>query len=168
MNRWGPLAVVGFAAVSCLLGVHAASPPGPADPEPLGNSYYLFTKDLRVDQSGVVAVPSRYRWSVETGLRGIDLQGNPLPDRRIMLRLYDPDHNFTALTAQMDLATASALHHKLGEIIGKKHADPNFQHRPQLYNPKDIPVKRAAGVDRNGVLIVEDAPAAARPQSAPR
>lgn len=35
-----------------------------------GNSCHLFTKALHVDDSGVVAVPSRFQWSVETCVEG--------------------------------------------------------------------------------------------------
>ena len=72
-----------------------------------------------------------------------------------MLRLYDPDQNFTALTDQMDLATATRLHHELGEIIVKKLENPGFEHRPQLYDPKLIPTGRFKGIDENGTAIIE-------------
>ena len=62
------------------------------------NAYYLYTKALSTTDEGVVAVPSRLKWSIETSWSGIDAQGKDLPDTRVMLRLYDPDHNFTALT----------------------------------------------------------------------
>lgn len=58
----------------------------------------------------------------------------------------------------MDLATAARLHHELGDMIVQKLQNPEFQHRPQLYDPKDIPTKRILGVDENGVAIVEDVP----------
>jgi len=134
--------------------------------DPRGNFYHFFTKALHVDDSGVVAVPSRFKWSVETGYPGADVQGNNLPDSRVMLRLYDPDQNFTAFTAQMDLATAARLHQELGEIIVKKLENPGFEHHPQLYDPKLIPRGRFKGsvgndgvlrieVDKNGVPIIE-------------
>ena len=131
----GPLALFGLFTV-----VHAATPT--EKPATHGNSYYIYTKALHVDDSGVVAIPARFQWSVETSSRGIDLQGNHLPDSRVMLRLYDPNHNFTALTAQMDMSTAAKLHHELGQIIVKKLQDANFQHRPQLYSPDMIPTKQ--------------------------
>jgi hypothetical protein len=146
---------VGIAIVFC---VHAAQPPVASSVAVPGNSYYLYTSALRVDKSGVVAVPSRYQWSVETSWRGTDVKGNDLPDRRIALRLYDPTQNFTALTAQMDLETASKLHRDLGQIIARKQQDPNFQYRPQLYDTKDIPMRRVIGIDSNGVEILEDVP----------
>ncbi len=77
----------------------------------------------------------------------------------MLLRLYDPKHNFTALTAQMDLATAAKLQQELAEIILKKTENPSFQHRPQLYDPRMIPMRRVVGVDARGVAIVEDVPA---------
>jgi len=120
-----------------------------------GNSYHLFTKALHVNDSGVVAVPSRFKWSVESSFSGVDVQGHNLPDSRVMLRLYDPDQNFTALTAQMDLATAARLHHELGEIIIKKLDDPAFEHRPQLYDSKLIPTGRFKGIDKDGQAIIE-------------
>ena len=122
---------------------------------PRANSYYFYTKALHVDDSGVVAIPSRFKWSVETSFSGVDPQGHRLPDSRIMLRLYDPDHNFTALTAQMDLATAARLHHELGDIIVKKLENPSFEHRPQLYDPKLIPTGRFKGIDEKGTAIIE-------------
>ncbi len=121
-----------------------------------GNSYYLFTKNLTTDESGVIRVPPRFQWSVETSFRGTDRAGDPLPDSRLMLRLFDPDHNFTAMTAQIDLTTAARLHEELGAIIANKLQDPAYQHRPQLYHRKDIPVKRLIGVEQNGTAIVED------------
>ncbi len=120
------------------------------------NSYYLYTKALRVDEHGVAAIPPRFKWSVETSCAGIGTQGNKLPDSRLMLRLYDPDQNFTAITAQMGLATAAKLHHDLGEIIVKILQNPNHKHQPQLYDPKNIPTGRFKGnVDKNGVLNIE-------------
>jgi hypothetical protein len=115
-----------------------------------GNAYYFFTKSLKVDDSGVACIPSRFQWSVETSFRGVDLDGNDLRDARVTLRLYDPDHNFTALTAQMDLATADKLQQQLATIVAMKRRDPTFQHRPQLYAPRDIPQKRLSGVDGSG------------------
>lgn len=120
-----------------------------------GNSYHFFTKALHVDESGGVAVPSRFKWSVESCVAGYDLQGKPIPDSRVMLRLYDPDHNFTALTAQMDLETAQKLQRELADVIGKKRQNPDYQHRPQLYDPSLIPTGQVKGVDTNGQLIIE-------------
>lgn len=116
----------------------------------------MYTSALAVSDSGVVTIPSRYRWSVETGTRGIDHNGRYLPDGRVQLRLHDPDHNFSAFMAQMDLATAAKLHHELGNIIVKKLQDPNFQHRPQLYRPDQIPTKRIIGIDAKGAAILEN------------
>ena len=145
--------VVALVAFCGVLTVVAAPPT--AKNASSGNSYYLFTKALHVDDSGVVAVPSRFKWSVETSFSGLDVQGNNLPDSRVMLRLYDPDQNLTALTAQMDLATAARLHHELGEIIVKKLDNPAFEHRPQLYDPKLIPTGRIKGIDEDGQAIIE-------------
>jgi|JI9StandDraft_2_1071091.scaffolds.fasta_scaffold26849_6 hypothetical protein len=119
------------------------------------NSYYLYTGALKRNDAGVVAVPSRFQWSVETSWRGIDAQGNNLPDTRVMLRLYDPHQNFTALTAQLDLETAERLQRDLADIIAKKRQDPDFQHRPQLYDSSRIPVGRLKGIDENGQAIIE-------------
>ena len=141
--------VMFFAAVNLV----AEEPTGPnADS---GNSYHLFTKSLHVDAAGVAVVPPRFNWSVETCVAEIDLKGNPTPDSRVMLRLYDPAHNFTALTAQMDLKTAEKLQQDLANIIGKKRQNVNFQYRPQLYNSNMIPTAEVKGVDENGELIIE-------------
>ncbi len=148
--------LLGLLAIAALLAVIVMAAPIVADDEaPAGNSYYAYTGALAVNESGVVAIPSRYKWSVETSWRGIDTQGNNLPDRRIMLRLYDPDQNFTALTAQMDLATAARLHHELGDLLVKKLQDPGYQQRPQLYDPKTLPRGRFKGIDKNGTAIIE-------------
>ena len=72
-----------------------------------------------------------------------------------MMRLYDPDQNFTALTAQMDLETAETLQRALAEIIAKKRQNADYQYRPQLYNSSLIPVGQIKGVDGNGELIIE-------------
>ena len=127
-----------------------------------GSSYHLFTKALHVDDSGVVAVPSRFRWSVETCVAGFDLQGNPIPDSRVMLRLHDPDHNFTALTAEMDLETAEKLHRELDDIIAKKRQNPGYQYRPQLYDSSLIPIGEIRGIDENGQVIIELRPKEAK------
>lgn len=132
------------------------------------NIYRLYTSALKIDDTGVVVVPARYKWSVETSSRGIDVNGNPLPDQRIMLRLYDPSQNFTALTAQMDLATAAKLHHDLGELIVNKLQNPNYQHRPQLYDPGMIPIGRFKGIDKNGQAIIELVPRSSAPESTDR
>ncbi len=136
--------------------VYAAKPTTTENIEALGNSYHLYTQALQVDESGVVPVPPRFRWSVETSWRGVDALGKNLPDTRVMLRLHDPDHNFTAITAQMDLTTASKLHKELGDILARKLQDPDYQFRPQLYRADQIPTKRIVGVDGNGTAIVED------------
>lgn len=122
---------------------------------PTDNSYYLYTGALKPSDSGVVAVPSRFRWSVETSWRGLDAQGNNLPDTRVMVRLYDPDHNFTALTAQLDLETAERLQRDLADIIAEKRQNPDFQHRPQLYDPSLIPTGRFTGINKSGEAIIE-------------
>ncbi len=151
--------LLGLLALGSLLtAVYAAAPGKPEKTAALGNSYYVYTKALRVEDSGVAAIPARFRWSVETSSAGFDAQGNRLPDSRVMLRLYDPDHNFSALTAQMDLATAARLHHELGEVLVQKLQNPDYQKQVQLYAPKHIPTKRIIGVDPQGVAIVEDAP----------
>ena len=129
------------------------------------NIYRLYTRALHVDEAGVVVVPARYKWSVETSTRGIDANGNVSPDQRVMLRLYDPNKNFTALTAQMDLATAAKLHHDLGELIVKKLQDANFQHRPQLYDRSMIPVGRFQGIDKDGQAIIELTPRSTPPSA---
>jgi hypothetical protein len=119
------------------------------------NSYYLYTGAFKPTDAGVVAVPSRFKWSVETSWRGIDAQGKNLPDTRVMVRLYDPDQNFTALTAQMDLETAEQLQRNLADIIAKKRQDPSYQHRPQLYDSSLIPTGRFKGVNMNSEAIIE-------------
>ncbi|NLS92406.1 MAG: hypothetical protein GXX96_09605 [Planctomycetaceae bacterium] len=119
------------------------------------NSYYLYTRALTTTDDGVVAVPSRFRWSVETSWSGMDAQGRDLPDTRVMLRLYDPEHNFTAVTAQMDLETAEKLQRELADIIAKKRQNADYQHRPQLYDASLIPTGRITGIDSNGKAIVE-------------
>jgi hypothetical protein len=150
-----PALLVVLALTGVLAAVYTATPAANENTATGGNSYYVFTKALRVDDSGVVAIPPRFKWSVETSWRGEDSQGKDLPDSRVMLRLYDPDHNFTALTAQMDLATAAKLHRELGDIIVKKLQDAEYQHRPRLYDPKDIPTGRFKGIDKNGGAVIE-------------
>ncbi len=120
-----------------------------------GNSFYLYTNALTMTDAGVAAVPSRFKWSIETSWSGIDAQGKDLPDTRVMMRLYDPDHNFTALTAQMDLETAEKLQRELADIIAKKRQNPDYQYRPQLYDSSLIPTGEIKGVDKNGELIIE-------------
>ena len=119
-----------------------------------GNSYYLYTRAFKPSDAGVVAVPSRFEWSVETSWRGTDAHGNNLPDTRVMLRLYDPSHNFTAVTAQLDLDTAERLQRNLADIIAKKRKNPDFQYRPQLYDSKLIPTGRLQGVTESGEAII--------------
>ena len=75
-----------------------------------------------------------------------------------MLRLYDPDHNFTALTAQMELATAAKLQAELAGMIAKKMQDPTFQYRPRLYEEKDIPLMTIKGIGPDGEAILEEVP----------
>ncbi|QDU09406.1 hypothetical protein V202x_27810 [Gimesia aquarii] len=156
MKRFFRSSLFGPLVVCALFTVLYAAPPTTNKTKTHGNSYNMYTSALHVDDSGVVAIPARYRWSVETSWRGIDLNGKNLPDTRVMLRLHDPNHNFTALTAQMDLATAAKLHHELGNIIVKKLQNPDFQYRPQLYRPDQIPTKRIIGIDTKGTAIVED------------
>ncbi len=120
-----------------------------------GNSYHLFTKALHVDNTGVVVVPSRFKWSVETCVAGFDVQGKPIADTRVMLRLYDPNENFTAITAQIGLETAEKLQRELTDIIAKKRQNPDFQYRPQLYDPSLIPNGEIKGADKDGKLIIE-------------
>ncbi len=60
------MSVIGLAAACCDFAAYAAMPE--PDSEPLGNSYYLYTNALNVDDEGVVPVPSRFQWSVETSL----------------------------------------------------------------------------------------------------
>ena len=127
-----------------------------------GTSYYLYTKALPTTDAGVIAVPSRFKWSIETSWSGIDAQGNDLPDTRVMMRLYDPDQNFTALTAQMDLETAETLQRELARIIAKKRENADYQYRPQLYDSSLIPAGQIKGVDLNGDLIIELEPAKAK------
>lgn len=121
----------------------------------LGNSYHLYTGAFERSDGGVFAVPSRFKWSVETSWRGVDVQGKDLPDSRVTLRLYDPDQNFTAITAQMDLETAEKLQRNLAEIIAKKRQDPSYQHRPQLYDPKLIPKGRLKIDNEKGTGTLE-------------
>jgi hypothetical protein len=120
-----------------------------------GNSYYLYTGVLERSDAGVVAIPPRFKWSVETSWRGVDAHGKDLPDTRVVLRLYDPDQNFTALTAQMDLKTAEKLQRELADIIVKKRQNPDYQHRPQLWDASLVPTGRLKGIDDNGDAIIE-------------
>ena len=124
-------------------------------PTPASNSYYFYISDLNPTDAGVVAVPSRFKWSIETSWMGIDGQGRDLPDTRVMLRLYDPDHNLTALTAQMDLETAETLQRELADIIANKRRNPNYQHRPQLYDPSRLSVGHIKGINESGEAIIE-------------
>lgn len=123
-----------------------------------GNAFYLYTKAFTSTDAGVVTVPSRFRWSVETSWRGIDAQGNELPDTRLMLRLYDPDRNSTAFTAQMDLETAEKLQRELADIIAKKRQNVHYNYRPKLYDSSLIPTGRITGIDDNGQAIIEFEP----------
>ncbi|BBO31589.1 hypothetical protein [Lacipirellula parvula] len=122
----------------------------------LGNSFYLYTSELHADKAGVVEVPSSYQWSVEASWRGVDVHGNDLPDTRVMLRLYDPAHNFTALTAQMDLATAAKLQAELASIISKKIENPGFQHRPQLWDSSEFPKMTVKEIKPDGEVVLEE------------
>lgn len=133
-----------------------------AVPDRESNSYFLYTKALSATESGVVAVPSRFKWSIETSWSGMDAQGKDLPDTRVMMRLYDPDHNFTAITAQMDLATAERLQRELADIIAKKRKNADYQYRPQLYDSSLIPTGEIKGIDRNSELIIELQPIKAK------
>lgn len=128
-----PIAIAFFAACGLFTTYFAATP------DVTNNSYFLFTKAFPVDESGVVAVPSRYKWSVETCVVGFDVRSQPITDSRVMLRLYDPDQNFTALTAQMDLETAEKLQRELADLIAQKRQNPAFQLVPQLYDARLIP-----------------------------
>ena len=145
------LGAVACVAATFAIGEHPNHERGGA-----GNSYSLFTKELSVDDRGVAKVPSRFRWSVETNVAGFDAHGNTIPDARVMLRLYDPDRNFTAMTAQMDLPTATRLHQELGEVIAAKSRDTRYQ-KPfrHHYGQNLLPVGEMRGVDENGVAIIE-------------
>ncbi len=131
-------------------------------PDRESSSYYLYTRALSTTDAGVVAVPSRFKWSIETSWSGSDAQGKDLSDTRVMMRLYDPDHNFNAITAQMDLATAEQLQRELADIIAKKRKNADYQYRPQLYDSSLIPTGEIKGIDRNGELIIELQPTKAK------
>ncbi len=133
-----------------------------AVPDRESNSYHLYTKALSATESGVVAVPSRFKWSIETSWSGIDAQGKDLPDTRVMMRLYDPEHNFTALTAQLDLATAEKIQRQLADIIAEKRKNADYQYRPQLYDSSLIPTGEIKGIDRSSELIIELQPTEAK------
>jgi len=154
MTLFRKLLVVALVAACGFLTAVVAAPPT-AKNDSSGNSYYFFTKALHVDDTGVVAIPSRFKWSVETSVAGYDLQANPIPDSRVMLRLYDPDKNSTALTAEMDLDTAEKLQRELADVIAKKRQNSSFHHKPQLYDSGSIPTGDIIGVDENGVAIIE-------------
>ena len=49
-----------------------------------GNSYYLYTKALTTTDAGVVPVPSRFKWSIETSWSGIDAQGERVQPGRFV------------------------------------------------------------------------------------
>jgi hypothetical protein len=159
-RRRTPIAATSL--VACFLTVIYAASPVANESTPVNNSYYVFTKSLGIDDSGVATIPSRFRWSVETCVAGFDLHGNALPDSRVMLRLYDPDHNFTAMTAQMDLETAENIQLQLADIIAKKRKNPGFQHRPDLYDQRKIPTLKIEDIDENGVAIIEREPKQAK------
>lgn len=144
------LLLITLTSCAALSAAYAATP----EPSTKSNSYYLYTKALPTTDAGVVAVPSQFKWSIETSWSGIDAQGKDLPDTRVMMRLYDPDQNFTALTAQMDLETAETLQRELADIIAKKREDADYQYRPQLYDSSLIPTGEIKGVGRNGELII--------------
>jgi hypothetical protein len=146
--------VLTFVAAGGVLTAVFAAPPTTKN-DRSGNCCYLFIRALHVDDSGVVAVPSRFKWSVETSAAGYNVKANPIADSRVMLRLYDPKENITAITAQMDLDTAEKLQRELADIIARKRRDPDFQHKPELYDPGLIPNGEIIGVDANGVAIIE-------------
>jgi len=153
-----PVLLTSLALCAAITFAYAGTPERSAK----SNSYYLYTKALTTTESGVVAVPSRFKWSIETSWSGIDAQGKDLPDTRVMMRLYDPDQNFTALTAQMDLETAEKLQRELGDIIAKKRQNADYQYRPQLYDSSLIPTGRITGIDNNGEAIIELEPREAK------
>ncbi len=146
-----PLLLTSIALYAAITVAYAATP----ERSSKGNSSYFYTRALTITDAGVVAVPSRFKWSIETSWSGMDAQGKDLPDTRVMMRLYDPDHNFTALTAQMDLETAEKLQRELADIIAKKRQNPGYQYRPQLYDSSLIPISEIKGVDTNGELTIE-------------
>lgn len=153
MKRYLPPSVCAVVVVCMLLSTLPADTPTWIAK---GNTWNMYTSALQVSDSGVVSIPSRYRWSIETGMRGIDANGKRLPDGRILLRLHDPDHNFSCFIAQMDLATAAKLHHDLGEMLIKKLEDPGYMYKPKLYRPDQIPTKRIIGIDAKGNAILEE------------
>ena len=55
--------------------------------------------------------------------------------------------------AQHDLVLQTLV--SRSQIIVKKLEDPNFDHRPQLYDPKLIPTGRFRGIDEKGTAIIE-------------
>lgn len=146
-----PFLLICLALFAVISVAYAATPESNTN----GDSYHLYTQALTSTDAGVVAVPSRFKWSIETSWSGIDAQGKDLPDTRVMMRLYDPDHNFTAFTAQIDLDTAENLQRQLADIIAKKRQNPDYQHRPQLYDPSLTPTGRITGVDDNGQATIE-------------
>ena len=153
-----PLLLISLALCAAITVAYAGTP----EQSTKSNSYYLYTKALTTTDAGVVAVPSRFKWSIETSWSGIDVQGKDLPDTRVMIRLYDPDQNFTALTAQLDLETAEKLQRELADIIAKKRENPNYQYRPQLYDSSMIPTGRLKGVNKDGEAIIELEPKQAK------
>ena len=152
--RRARMSLVWMAVVACVIGsvVVGATPAGDAEQQ-LENSYYLYTSRYKISDSGVVALPSHVQWSVETSWRGPGMA-----DNRIMLRLHDHQAQFSAMTAQMDLATAAKLHHELGEILVKKLQDPHYQNLGSLGRPQELPTKTVIGVDENGTAIMQDVP----------
>ncbi len=149
--------VVGALIGASVMGLWAAERTDHPQSSSLANSYYLYTARFSPSKTGVVAIPVGYVWSVETSWRGVDPHGNNLADTRVMLRLHNPNENFSAITAQMDLATAAKLHHDLGEIIIKKLQDPAFQDRPHVGSAKQgNPNRTIIGVDADGVAILKD------------
>ena len=128
------LKVIGILTSLSLCAAIAVAYAAAPDRSTKGNSYHLYTKALTITDAGVVAVPPRFKWSIETSWSGIDAQGKDLPDTRVMMRLYDPDHNFTALTAQMDLETAEKLQRQLANIIAKKRTTQTIRYRPPHFN----------------------------------
>jgi hypothetical protein len=153
-----PLLPISLTLCAAISVAYAATPERSTE----GNEYYLYTKALPTTDAGVVAVPSRFKWSIETSWSGIDADGIGLPDTRVMMRLYDPDHNFTALTAQMDLETAETLQRELASVIAKKRENADYQYRPQLYDSSLIPTGQINGADVNGELIIELEPPKAK------
>jgi hypothetical protein len=71
-----------------------------------------------------------------------------------MLTSYAAEHESEPEPLPRELVAKSAASN-LADIIAKKRQNPDYQHRPQLYDPSMIPTGRITGVDDNAQATIE-------------